>query len=192
MAGASRGLVISDYEPSWPTRFRGFARSLRERLGQDAVRIDHIGSTSVPGLAAKDLIDIQVTVADLELSDAWPDELLPGLHRRSGMFDHVPAASSSDPADWDKRYWSSPQTLHVHVRQDGRVNQRYPLLFRDYLRADPIAAGSYASLKRALAAMVGDDVEAYYAVKDPACDLIIAGAAQWADRVGWSPPPSDA
>ena len=105
--------------------------------------------------------------------------------------DHIPAASSVDPAGWSKRYWSDPQAVHVHVREEGRPNQQYPLLFRDYLRADPLAAGSYGSLKRALAATVEDDWDAYYAVKDPACDLIIAGARQWADRVGWSPPASD-
>lgn len=184
--------MISEYEPTWPMRFGEIARSLRERLGADAVRIDHIGSTSVPGLAAKDLIDIQVTVAALGVSDSWPDELLPTMHRRPGMRDHVPATSSTDSAEWDKRYWSHPQGIHVHVREDGRLNQRYPLLFRDDLRTDPVAAGSYASLKRALVAVVEDDWDAYDAVKDPACDLIIAGAQQWADRVGWTLPPSDA
>ena len=193
MADTSRRLVISDDDPAWPTRFLGIARSLRQRLGDGALRIDHIGSTSVPGLAAKDLIDVQVTVADLAVSDPWPDELLPALLRRSEVRgDHVPAAASTDPADWEKRYWSDPQAIHVHVRQLGRANQRYPLLFRDFLRADPVAAGAYASLKRALAATVGDDWDAYYAVKDPACDLIIAAAEQWAERVGWSPAPSDA
>ena len=157
MTSAARRLVISDHQPTWPVRFRELARSLRERLGDDALRIDHIGSTSVPGLAAKDLIDIQVTVAELVVSDAWPDELLPGLHRRSVRGDHIPAASSVDPADWSKRYWSDPQAVHVHVREEGRPNQQYPLLFRDYPRADPLAAGSYGSLKRALAATVEDD-----------------------------------
>jgi GrpB-like predicted nucleotidyltransferase (UPF0157 family) len=193
MASRPKPLVISDYDPLWPTRFRGIAVELRERVGDDALRIDHIGSTSVPGLAAKPLIDVQITVAHLEVSDFWSDELLPGLVRRTGnLVDHVPAASSADPADWDKRYWSKSRELHVHVREAGRSNQRYALLFRDFLRADSMAAGSYGAVKRALATAARDEWDTYYAVKDPACDLVIAGAEQWAERVGWSPPPSDA
>lgn len=190
---AGRPLTISDYDPTWPDRFRQFAASLRSTVEDDALRIDHIGSTSVPGLLAKDLIDIQITIEELDVADAWPEELLPGLVRRVGnLVDHIPAGVSSDPANWDKRYWSNSQDLHVHVRVAGRTNQRYPLLFRDYLRADPLAAASYGAVKRALATAAADDWDTYYAVKDPACDLILAGAEQWAARVGWSPPPSDA
>lgn len=189
---AGRSIVISEYDPGWPERFRQIARSLRARVGSEALRIDHIGSTSVPGLAAKDLIDIQITVESLAVADSWPDELLPGLVRRHGnKVDHVPATASGDPADWDKHYWSNSEDLHVHVREDGRPNQRYPLLFRDFLRADPFAAGSYAALKRALAAAMPDDWDAYYNLKDPACDLIFAGAEQWAIRIGWTMSPSD-
>jgi GrpB-like predicted nucleotidyltransferase (UPF0157 family) len=188
-----RPLVISEYDPAWPARFGEISAALRSRVGADALRIDHIGSTSVPGLAAKDLIDIQITVEALDVADAWSNELLPGLLRSVGILsDHIPVGISSDPADWDKRYWSNARDLHVHVREGGRRNQRYPLLFRDYLRADPLAAASYGALKRALAAVVPDDWTAYHEVKDPACDLILAGAEQWAQRVGWSPPISDA
>jgi GrpB-like predicted nucleotidyltransferase (UPF0157 family) len=145
----------------------------------------------VPGLVAKDLIDVQVTVQALDVADAWSDELLPGLVRRSrNLVDHIPSGSS-DPADWEKRYWSNSRDLHVHVRAAGRLNQRYPLLFRDYLRADRLAAASYGAVKRALAAALPNDWETYYEVKDPACDLILAGAEQWAARTGWSPAPSD-
>lgn len=189
---AGRRLVISDYDPTWPGRFRQVAASLRTTVKADALRIDHIGSTSVPGLAAKDLIDIQITVSELAVADVWPDELLPGLRRVEDLIDHVPAGFSSDPAEWDKRYWSDAQDLHVHVRADGRPNQRYPLLFRDYLRADSLAAASYAAVKRALVTAAPGDWGAYYAIKDPVCDLIHAGAEQWAVRVGWSPAPSDA
>ena len=189
---ASERLIISEHDPTWPDRFRWISRSLRASAAGEARRIDHIGSTSVPGLAAKDLVDIQITVEQLEVADAWPDELLPGLLRRGGVLtDHIPAGASCEPADWDKRYWSS-SLVHVHVRADGRPNQRYPLLFRDYLRADAVAAASYGALKRALAAVAPDDWDAYYRVKDPASDLVLAGAEQWAARVGWSPPPSDA
>lgn len=190
---AQERLVISDYDPTWPDRFREIGTGLRERVGDDALRIDHIGSTSVRGLAAKDVIDVQITVEELAVADAWPHELLPGLLRRVGnLADHVPASGSGDPADWDKRYWSNSKNVHVHVRANGRPNQRYALLFRDYLRADPLAAASYGALKQALATAAPDDWDTYYEVKDPACDLILAGAEQWAARVAWAYPPSDA
>ncbi len=182
-------LVIADYDPAWPTRFLDISRRLREQLdGPVLLRIDHIGSTAVPALAAKDLIDVQITVAHFDEVDEWPDELLPGLLRRPGKTtDHVPTGAPIDPAEWTKRYWSDPERVHLHVREQGRLNQRYALLFRDYLRADPSAAGAYGQLKRSLAAVARSDRESYYAVKDPACDLIIAAAEHWALRVGWMP-----
>jgi GrpB-like predicted nucleotidyltransferase (UPF0157 family) len=186
--------VISDYDPAWPSKFRGIGDSLRRQLdGAIVLRIDHIGSTAVPGLAAKDLIDVQLTVGRLDEVDEWPDELLPGLTRRPGnTVDHVPSGAPAEPAEWTKRYWSDRHTVHVHVREQGRLNQRYALMFRDYLRADATAAGAYGQLKRALAEAVADDWDAYYAVKDPACDLIISAAEHWAVRVGWIPAESDA
>lgn len=187
----TRRLELGDYDPAWPARFAELGAQLRSAVGGQALRIDHIGSTSVPGLAAKNVIDIQITVADLATADEWSDELLPGLvHVPAYNQDHVPPNATS-AGDWGKRMWSAPAT-HVHVRQEGWPNQRYALLFRDYLRADPVAAGGYERVKRALIARAPDDWETYYAVKDPACDLIFAGAEQWASRSGWQPGPSDA
>jgi len=186
-------LVITDYRSDWPERFRIVAASLRQQLGQEALRIDHIGSTAVRGLAAKDLIDVQVTVRSLADADQWDDQLVAGLVRRPDhSVDHLPAGAPDDPREWAKRYWSDRRSVHLHVREEGRLNQRYALVFRDYLRADASAAGAYGELKRALASAAPGDWSAYYAVKDPACDLIIAAAEQWASRVGWEAPPTDA
>jgi GrpB-like predicted nucleotidyltransferase (UPF0157 family) len=117
-------LVICNYEPAWPENFRQLAVELRAQLGDAVLRADHIGSTAVPGLAAKDVIDIQVTVRDLALADRWPDELLPGALRRESRTDHAPAGASSDPLEWAKRYWSDRRRVHIHVREQGRSNQR--------------------------------------------------------------------
>jgi GrpB-like predicted nucleotidyltransferase (UPF0157 family) len=73
----------------------------------------------------------------------------------------------------------------------GRANQRYPLLFRDYLRAHPAAGQAYAELKRRLAAQLADP-GAYSDVKDPAVDLIYYAAGEWAGHTGWKPGPLDA
>jgi GrpB-like predicted nucleotidyltransferase (UPF0157 family) len=73
----------------------------------------------------------------------------------------------------------------------GRANQRYAVLFRDYLRVDSAAASAYGQVKVALARYHGEDVDAYYAIKDPVCDILMAGAEAWAATVGWMPGPSD-
>ena len=182
-----RPLAILDYDSSWPARFEAIAHDLRSRVGSAATTIDHIGSTSVPGLAAKDIIDIQVTVLDLDAADAWPHELIDGVVRtqRGTSQDHVPP-DNSDTHHWAKHFWSG-SSAHIHVREFGRLNQRYALLFRDFLRAHQAAADAYGTLKRALATAARGDWDAYYAVKDPACDLIIAGAEEWALRTAWTP-----
>ncbi len=79
----------------------------------------------------------------------------------------------------------------MHVRVDGRPNQRYALLFRDYLLENPITAAAYAELKRRLAAIAPTRAD-YADAKDPACDLIMGAAEEWADLTGWRPGPSDA
>ena len=144
------------------------------------------GQLLFAGLAAKDVIDIQVTVAHLGVARDWPHEVLAGLIRRPAVTaDHRPVGLPSDADEWAKLYWSNGSSVHLHVREQGRLNQRYALLFRDYLRADPAAAGAYGCLKRALADLARDDSNIYYAVKDPACDLILAGAEHWAMWTSW-------
>ncbi len=177
-------IVIHDYDARWPGEFELVAASLRAALGDLALAVDHIGSTSVPDLAAKDVIDVQVTVA--ALSDAVREALVAAgfAHRADITRDHVPLPSAPS-ADWAKLYFQQKpgaRRAHIHVRVAGAPNQRYALLFRDYLRAHPAAAGAYATLKRELARRVGDDADAYYDVKDPACDRIWEAAKEWDER----------
>jgi GrpB-like predicted nucleotidyltransferase (UPF0157 family) len=180
-------LAVVEYDASWPARFEAIAHDLRRRLGSTAARIDHIGSTSIPGLAAKDIIDIQVTVEDLDAADSWPHELVGGVVRsqRGTAEDHAPPGNT-DSRHWAKHFWSDRGRANVHVRELGRLNQRYALLFRDNLRANRAAADSYGDLKRALAVAARGDWDMYYAVKDPACDLIMTGAEEWALRTAWT------
>jgi GrpB-like predicted nucleotidyltransferase (UPF0157 family) len=189
-------LKIVPYDPRWPQEFAAIASPIREALGDLALRIDHIGSSAVPGLDAKDIIDIQVTVAalDRERIGGALARLRYTPHERIAE-DHVPAGEDPDPAEWRKLYFHAPpgqRPTHLHVRQDGRANQRYALLFRDYLRANPGAAETYAIIKRELIRLNPGDVDAYYAVKDPVCDLIMDGARLWAASTGWRPGASDA
>jgi len=191
---------IVPYDPEWPRQFDAsrstFVGSWGDRrvLGRLARRIDHIGSTAVPGLAAKDVIDVQVSVAALE-----PEGALVAPLRAAGFVphtidrDHRPPGRDGAPADWAKRLMvEAPgrRRLNLHLRVDGRPNQRYPLLFRDYLRAHTEAATSYATLKRGLAAL-SLDTGVYADIKDPVTDLIMVAAEEWAARTGWHPGPSD-
>jgi GrpB-like predicted nucleotidyltransferase (UPF0157 family) len=189
-------IVIMEPQARWPAEFAEIDGRLRAALGPLALSINHIGSTSVPGLDAKDVIDLQISVAALDVA-----ALRPGIEQAGYLlgdeiwFDHVPAGQDADPALWAKLRAAAPEAgrrTHIHIRVRGRPNERYALLFRDYLRAAPGAAGSYALIKRELAARHADDADAYYAVKDPVCDLIMDAAEYWALTTGWTPPPPEA
>jgi GrpB-like predicted nucleotidyltransferase (UPF0157 family) len=184
---------MQPYNEQWPAEFDHLAQRLRRALDGLDVRVDHVGSTSVPGLSAKDVIDVQITVHDL--SDTRLDERLVaiGVFATDLTTDHVPPGAEGNMADWTKRYFRAPPSwrrTHLHVREDGRANQRYALLFRDYLRNSATAAIAYERVKSALARLHPNDVEAYYDVKDPVCDLVIDAAERWAADSGWSPQPN--
>lgn len=188
-------ITISPYQPGWPEEFNRIAASLRAALGDLALRIDHIGSTSVPGLDAKDRIDIQVTVA------ALTPEVEAALNRvgftRSQRIsaDHIPPGAEVNETDWAKWFFSPEKMsrpINLHVRIAGKPNQRYPILFRDFLRVHPEAAEAYARVKRALAKYHSEDIDAYCEIKDPVCDLIHQAAESWAAETNWQPAPSDA
>jgi GrpB-like predicted nucleotidyltransferase (UPF0157 family) len=175
---------IVEYDPAWPGQFAALGRSLRTALGEVAPRIDHIGSTAVPGLAAKPVIDVQVSVTDLEPLAAYrvPLEGLGFRHR-------------ADNTERTKRYFREPaghRRTHVHVRRAGSFSEQFPLLFRDYLRAHPAEASRYAAVKRRLAASYGPDRAGYSEAKVPHMWDIIRRADDWAQQMGWTAPESDA
>ncbi|MGA7729730.1 MAG: GrpB family protein [Chloroflexia bacterium] len=180
-------IIIVAYRPEWPEEFGGIERNLQAALGELALRIDHIGSTAVPGLAAKDIIDVQVTVRDFtpDLEAAFQRA---GYTRLEYNQDHRPPTATGPDRDWEKRmYRPSPggRPINLHVRRAGSANGRYALLFRDYLRAHPLAAGAYGQAKRALVQHGPTDWDLYYDVKDPVCDIIMAGAEDWAASTRW-------
>jgi GrpB-like predicted nucleotidyltransferase (UPF0157 family) len=190
-------IEIVPYRPEWVEEFRAHAARLREGLDDVALRIDHIGSTAVPGLPAKDVIDIQVTVTSL----APIEPIREGLARAGFVLnetigeDHRPPGEEGPEEDWRKRYAREApgqKRTHLHIRQQGRRNQRYALLFRDYLRSHPLMAEAYARLKYRIAEFHRNDRDAYVEIKDPAVDLIALPAEEWAERIGWQPGPSDA
>lgn len=188
-AKKTREIVIVEYRNEWPEEFARVRDWLAGTLGAMALRIDHIGSTSVPELAAKDVIDVQVTVAALDTSQLDPAFARIGCSRiAENAHDHVPPTATDNGQDWRKLMYRPPAELrptHLHVRRAGSANGRYPLLFRDYLRAHPLAAAAYAQVKMALARYSPTDWDLYYDVKDPVCDIIMASAEDWAISTSW-------
>ena len=187
-------IEIVPYNPNWPSEFNRIAADIRAALGDLALRIDHIGSTSVPGLAAKDIIDVQVTVADF--APPLVERFLAAgyIYKPGNVSDHRPPLDSSPDEAWEKRFFSPPdghRPANIHVRIAGQANWRYALLFRDYLRVHPPMAEAYAELKRRLAHYAGENRSAYVLTKDPVCDLIAYPAEEWARRTGWGPGESD-
>lgn len=89
-------------------------------------------------------------------------------------------------------YHKNEPRVNLHIREQGRLNQRYPLLCRDYLRSHPLAAKAYEEIKKQLAHHFPNNAEAYYDIKDPVFDIIMAGAEDWATSTSWELPGPDA
>jgi GrpB-like predicted nucleotidyltransferase (UPF0157 family)/ribosomal protein S18 acetylase RimI-like enzyme len=170
---------VVNSDPAWPAQAETLIARLQSVLGPLAARIDHIGSTAVPGLAAKDILDIQVTLPDLDAATlaavAGAMTAAGFVHRSDVTRDHRPPGSIGPDSDWEKAYFKTApgeRPAHIHVRAAGRPNQAYPLRFRDFLRGAPEVAEAYARLKRELARYHAHDGEAYTDIKDPVVDLI--------------------
>lgn len=133
-------LEIVPYDPAWPAVFEAEVIRLRAALGTLALRIDHHGSTSIPGLGAKPIIDIQVSVAALQPISAYSEPL------KASGYVHVPHSDDSFcPFFHRPRQW--PHSHHVHVVEGGGVEERRTLAFRDYLRDHAACAREYEQLK---------------------------------------------
>ncbi|MFJ8824907.1 GrpB family protein [Streptomyces sp. NPDC102467] len=186
--------VVAPHDPAWAAQGAALCAQLGAAIGPLALYVEHIGSTSVPGMAAKAIYDVQVSVADLDDAAAAFEAPLAalGFVRAPYLRDHVPAGreGDEDPADWAKRYWSrrteDATPVNLHVRRAGSPNERLALLFRDWLRATPEAVPAYGRFKYVLAQAVAD-TGTYADVKDPVVDVIGVVAEQWAARTGWRP-----
>jgi GrpB-like predicted nucleotidyltransferase (UPF0157 family) len=175
------GLAVVPYDPGWPMAFEAEAERLRDVLGPLALRIDHHGSTAVPGLAAKPIIDIQVSVAGLDPLTEYRDRL------QAAGYVHVPSEDDAVcPFFHRPREW--PHTHHVHVVEVGGAEERRTLAFRDYLRTHPGASRRYEELKLDLAKrFVGTDPEsreAYARAKSQFVEEILVLAKEGAHANG--------
>ena len=142
-------VVIAEYDPDWPVRFRAEKRLLQVTSNDSLHSVEHVGSTSVPALAAKPVIDIMGGV--VRLTDA--DSLIESFEAIG--YQYVPPDEDAIP---DRRYFRKPicsvrqsAQFHLHVAEVGGEFWTKHLLFRDYLQGNPARANDYASLKRRLA-----------------------------------------
>jgi dephospho-CoA kinase len=194
---------LAPADPTWPDQARRIVARLRTACGAKALRVDHIGSTAVPGLDAKDTIDIQVTVESLSAADELAGSLLsvgypcidhitadvakPDARSTFSRYDH-----SDDPGLWQKRIHGSAdpgRPTNVHLRVDGWPEQQFALLFVDWLVANPDVQDEYRAVKRQAeqAAAPGGDIKRYLAVKEPWFFEAYRRAWAWADESGWRP-----
>jgi GrpB-like predicted nucleotidyltransferase (UPF0157 family) len=173
-------IEVTAYDESWPARFAEWRARLAAALRPAAIRIEHVGSTAVPGLAAKPIIDIQVSVANLEDEASYvPAIEASGVRLRAREPGH---RYLRPPAD-------RPRAVHVHVCEAGSAWERDHLLFRDYLRAHPVARDTYAGLKLQLAQRYPDDRLAYTDAKSAFILDALEAAGEWAAQTGWRLPP---
>ena len=179
-AGSERfdPIVILDYDPEWGARFETWRGRIASALGPTVVRIEHVGSTAVPGLPAKPIVDIQVSIANLFEEEKYVAQLEAiGVQLRS----------RDDLHRFFRPFANLPREVHVHVCAAGSGWERDHVLFRDYLRASADARARYAEAKREAAKVWSDDGWAY---TDAKSEVILAlkqeaeawSATHWHDR----------
>jgi GrpB-like predicted nucleotidyltransferase (UPF0157 family) len=169
-----RTIEVVGYDSSWPWRFARERARIAAAIGAVAGRIDHIGSTAVAGLAAKPIIDIQVSVDDPEDEQAYAPALENAGYR----------LRVREPGHRMLR--TSTLDVHVHVCAAGGDWERRHLLFRDWLGADSSGRALYAAAKRDLARRDWPDMNAYAEAKTIVILQILGRAERWASETGWT------
>ena len=170
-----RPIELVPYNAAWPGRFAQERTRIGAALGAAAERIDHIGSTAVPGLVAKPIVDVQVSVADADEEGAYLGSL-------------EQAAYVLRVREPGHRMFRTPMLdVHVHICAGGGEWERRHLLFRDWLRLERADAERYAEAKRALAAREWPDMNEYANAKTVIVNDILSRAEVWAEATSWTP-----
>jgi dephospho-CoA kinase len=179
---APRVYQLVPYQSTWADDARRIIKRIEMACGAKALRVDHIGSTAVPGMQAKDVVDIQITVASLAVADEINTPLANVGYPR---LDHITAdwPHTADAALWHKRIHCAAdpgRPANIHIRVDGWPGQRFALLFRDWLAANPDVQEDYLAAKRH--ALSAPD---YPSAKEPWFADAYRRAGDWAESVGW-------
>lgn len=176
-----RTLRLVPYDPAWPARFAAEASRVRAALGAHALAVEHVGSTAVPGLAGKPVLDLGTAVGSEAAADACVAPLVGLGYAYRGPY-------GDDPR---RRYYVRDQggvrvaQVHLYVLPAAAWDEK--LAFRDALRADPALASAYAAEKRRVADAVGWDKGAYSVAKGPFVERVLAGLRA-AGRLPPAPP----
>lgn len=166
-----RKVIVVPYDEEWKTQFEVEAQALRGIFGEDIITVHHIGSTSVPGLGAKPVIDILPVVPDLTRVDQY-NSVMSALGYEAKGENGLPG----------RRYFQKggdDRTHHVHIYKQGNPEIERHLAFRDYLRAHPEEAARYGELKTALANRFPYDVSSYIEGKHKMATEIEEKALVW-------------
>jgi GrpB-like predicted nucleotidyltransferase (UPF0157 family) len=162
-----RAIVIEDYDPAWTARFEQVHAALNHALGANAHQIEHFGSTAVPGLGAKGIIDVMVTVDDADDEASYGPLLTQaGFHIRLRQPGH-------------RMFRTPDQDVHVHIFTVGSEAANVRLLFRDWLRHDDADRRLYEETKRELARRDWDATNDYSEAKGAVVGEILARAHRW-------------
>ncbi len=164
-------IVLASYDPAWPAQAVEAMTAIRAALGERLLAIEHVGSTSVPGLAAKPLIDLMAGVPSLDEGRACISDV-EALGYRYQPDDTIPERVYFNKGPEGAR------THHLHMVAFGGEFWVRHLAFRDALRADPVLAAEYAALKRRLAAEYGADRVGYTEAKTAFIRAVEAQAMQ--------------
>jgi GrpB-like predicted nucleotidyltransferase (UPF0157 family) len=179
------GVSVLPYQSSWASQAADLIGEL-QRLVPDVVAVEHIGSTSIPGMAAKPCIDVMIVVSDLECSSVEPSLTGAGFRRRPEPWNNYEPAEGRD---WPKMVFASPvgrPNCNIHVRADGAATTRLARLFRDYLIANPDKVVIWSDFKHAVAE-VAPDLTSYGQIKIPAWLFLMECANNWAKETGYWP-----
>jgi GrpB-like predicted nucleotidyltransferase (UPF0157 family) len=160
-------VVVVDYDPSWPSLFQREADRITATLGARALRVEHVGSTSVPGLPAKPIIDVVLEVASSADERGYRPDL-----EAAGY-----ALRICEPDWFEHRLFKGPDTnINLHVFSTGCTEIARMLAFRDWLRTHPADRDSYAAAKRELASRTWKYVQHYADAKTPIVAAIMTKA----------------
>ena len=176
---AGQPVHIADYDPQWPVEFRRIRDQITAALGLLAQRIEHVGSTAVPGLAAKSIIDIDVVIATRSDLPAVTASLCPLGYQHEGDLGVAGREAFTTPPG------APPH--HLYVCAAGNPALARHLAFRDFLRSHPGAARAYAELKRSLASQFRDDRTAYTEAKTAFIEQALAASAAETSAAGHPP-----
>jgi GrpB-like predicted nucleotidyltransferase (UPF0157 family) len=169
-----RDVKVVPSDPAWPQRFAVERAKIVAALGVKTVRVDHVGSTSIPGLAAKPTIDIQLSVKDVDNEEDYlPDLVAAGYQFRVREPGHRMVRTAN-------------LGVHVHCCSTGSDWERRHLLFRDWLRNDQADRAAYGELKNELAQQDWADMNAYAEAKSALISEITARAEKWAADSSWT------